>query len=173
MGTIPLLPCTESTTISSNEQEELPHGPVGNFPGTASKCRPSFPSLFPRRGPAFSSVARGIEGREPQDTPPADHGNMVMQVIAQDSSMTVEEASEMVADTRKAALADVSRQGTGLRPHLLAPPAAADARALSNAIEAVLRINSSWFSAPVADLCGRFTEQLFLLLVFIADRGGR
>jgi hypothetical protein len=31
--------------------------------------------------------------------------NMVMQVIAQDSSLTVEEASEMVADTRKAALA--------------------------------------------------------------------
>jgi len=30
--------------------------------------------------------------------------NMVMQVIAQDSSLTVEEASEMVADTRKAAL---------------------------------------------------------------------
>jgi hypothetical protein len=31
--------------------------------------------------------------------------NMVMQVIAQDQSLTVEEASEMVADTRKAALA--------------------------------------------------------------------
>lgn len=31
--------------------------------------------------------------------------NMVMQVIAQDSSLSVEEASEMVADTRKAALA--------------------------------------------------------------------
>lgn len=31
--------------------------------------------------------------------------NMVMQVIAQDSSLAVEEASEMVADTRKAALA--------------------------------------------------------------------
>lgn len=30
--------------------------------------------------------------------------NMVMQVIAQDSSLTIEEASEMVADTRKAAL---------------------------------------------------------------------
>ena len=30
--------------------------------------------------------------------------NMVMQVIAQDSSLTVEEASEMVADARKAAL---------------------------------------------------------------------
>ena len=30
--------------------------------------------------------------------------NMVMQVIAQDTSLTVEEASEMVADTRKAAL---------------------------------------------------------------------
>jgi hypothetical protein len=30
--------------------------------------------------------------------------NMVMQVIAQDQSLTVEEASEMVADTRKAAL---------------------------------------------------------------------
>ncbi|WP_239461433.1 hypothetical protein [Occallatibacter savannae] len=30
--------------------------------------------------------------------------NMVMQVIAQDSSLSVEEASEMVADTRKAAL---------------------------------------------------------------------
>jgi hypothetical protein len=31
--------------------------------------------------------------------------SMVTQVIAQDSSLTVEEASEMVADTRKAALA--------------------------------------------------------------------
>jgi hypothetical protein len=31
--------------------------------------------------------------------------NMVMEVIAQDQSLTVEEASEMVADTRKAALA--------------------------------------------------------------------
>jgi hypothetical protein len=30
--------------------------------------------------------------------------NMVMQVIAQDSSLSVEEASEMVADARKAAL---------------------------------------------------------------------
>jgi hypothetical protein len=30
--------------------------------------------------------------------------NMVMQVIAQDTTLTVEEASEMVADTRKAAL---------------------------------------------------------------------
>jgi hypothetical protein len=31
--------------------------------------------------------------------------NMVMQVIAQDSSLSVEEASEMVADARKATLA--------------------------------------------------------------------
>jgi hypothetical protein len=31
--------------------------------------------------------------------------NMVMQVIAQDRSLTVEQASEMVADTRRAALA--------------------------------------------------------------------
>jgi hypothetical protein len=31
--------------------------------------------------------------------------NMVMQVIAQDSKLTVDEASEMVADTRRAALA--------------------------------------------------------------------
>ncbi len=31
--------------------------------------------------------------------------NMVMQVIAQDSSLTVDEASEMVADTRRVALA--------------------------------------------------------------------
>jgi hypothetical protein len=30
--------------------------------------------------------------------------NMVMQVIAQDTTLTVDEASEMVADTRKAAL---------------------------------------------------------------------
>lgn len=30
--------------------------------------------------------------------------NMVMQVIAQDTSMTVDEASEMVADTRRVAL---------------------------------------------------------------------
>ena len=31
--------------------------------------------------------------------------NMVMQVIAQDSSLTVDEASQMIADTKKAALA--------------------------------------------------------------------
>jgi hypothetical protein len=31
--------------------------------------------------------------------------NMVMQVIAQDSTLTVDEAAEMVADTRRAALA--------------------------------------------------------------------
>ena len=31
--------------------------------------------------------------------------NMVMQVIAQDGSLTVEEASQMIADSRKAALA--------------------------------------------------------------------
>ena len=31
--------------------------------------------------------------------------NMVMQVIAQDGSMSVEEASQMIADSRKAALA--------------------------------------------------------------------
>lgn len=31
--------------------------------------------------------------------------NMVMQVIAQDSSLTIEEASQMVADSRNAALA--------------------------------------------------------------------
>ncbi len=30
--------------------------------------------------------------------------NMVMQVIAQDASLTVEEASQMIADSRKAAL---------------------------------------------------------------------
>ena len=31
--------------------------------------------------------------------------NMVMQVIAQDATLTVEEASQMIADSRKAALA--------------------------------------------------------------------
>jgi hypothetical protein len=31
--------------------------------------------------------------------------NMVMQVIAQDASLTVDEASQMIADSRKAALA--------------------------------------------------------------------
>ena len=31
--------------------------------------------------------------------------NMVMQVIAQDGSLTVEEASQMIADSKKAALA--------------------------------------------------------------------
>ena len=31
--------------------------------------------------------------------------NMVMQVIAQDSTLTVDEAAQMIADTRKAALA--------------------------------------------------------------------
>jgi hypothetical protein len=31
--------------------------------------------------------------------------NMVMQVIAQDSTLTIDEASQMISDTRKAALA--------------------------------------------------------------------
>ena len=31
--------------------------------------------------------------------------NMVMQVIAQDGSLTIEEASQMIADSKKAALA--------------------------------------------------------------------
>jgi hypothetical protein len=31
--------------------------------------------------------------------------NMVMQVIAQDGSLTIDEASQMIADSRKAALA--------------------------------------------------------------------
>ena len=31
--------------------------------------------------------------------------NMVMQVIAQDSSLTIDEASQMIADSKKAALA--------------------------------------------------------------------
>ncbi len=60
--------------------------------------------------------------------------NMVMQVIAQDSSLTVDEASEMVADTRKAALAMFPDKELSLRPDLLAASAEADARTLSNAV---------------------------------------
>jgi len=40
--------------------------------------------------------------------------NLVMQTIAQDGSLTVDEASQMIADARMAALAIVSRQGAGL-----------------------------------------------------------
>ena len=64
-----------------------------------------------------SSAEEGAASAQPRQTPEelAEENrkirrlqmvvNMVMQVIAQDSSLTVDEASEMVADTRKAALA--------------------------------------------------------------------
>ena len=58
--------------------------------------------------------------------------DMVMSVIGQDATLTIDEAAEMVADSRRAALANVSGQRAGLRPHLQATPAAADARAVSN-----------------------------------------
>ena len=60
--------------------------------------------------------------------------NMVMQVIAQDPKLTVEEASQMVADSRTAALGDVSGQGTGLRPAVPSTLPASDARTLPAAI---------------------------------------
>ena len=45
--------------------------------------------------------------------------SMVTQVIAQDSSLSVEEASEMVAETRKAALAMFPEQGAGRQASLI------------------------------------------------------
>jgi hypothetical protein len=53
---------------------------------------------------------RGVPARDPLDEPRRLRRlqlmmNLVMQVIAQDPSLTVEEASQMAADARQAALA--------------------------------------------------------------------
>ena len=63
----------------------------------------------------MQTVSDGSQGFEQHGHDPLEEGrlirrlqmmmNMVMQVIAQDGSLTVEEASQMVADTKKAALA--------------------------------------------------------------------
>jgi hypothetical protein len=73
-------------------------------------------------GPSETPWAERNDGGSPADRQPAQSFeelkeesrkirrlqimvNMVMQVIAQDQSLTVDEASQMVADTRRAALA--------------------------------------------------------------------
>ncbi len=58
--------------------------------------------------------------------------NMVMQVIAQDGSLTVDDASQMIADSRKAALGHVPGQRARLRPHLAATLPTPHARTISN-----------------------------------------
>ena len=58
--------------------------------------------------------------------------NMVMQVIAQDATLTVDDASQMIADSTKGRARHVPRQGTGVRPDLAAALPATDARALSH-----------------------------------------
>ncbi len=54
-------------------------------------------------GPAMSAEERAEEGKLIRRLQMMM--NMVMQVIAQDGTLSVEEASQMIADSRKAALA--------------------------------------------------------------------
>lgn len=63
---------------------------------------PASPSAEPVQQPAQSPEELQEESRKIRRL--QIMVNMVTQVIAQDTSLTVEEASEMVADTRKAAL---------------------------------------------------------------------
>ena len=63
---------------------------------------PASPSAEPAQQPAQSPEELQEESRKIRRL--QIMVNMVTQVIAQDTSLTVEEASEMVADTRKAAL---------------------------------------------------------------------
>ena len=63
---------------------------------------PASPSAEPAQRPAQSLEELQEESRKIRRL--QIMVNMVTQVIAQDTSLTVEEASEMVADTRKAAL---------------------------------------------------------------------
>ena len=63
----------------------------------------------------MQTVSDGSEGRSESGHDPLEEGrlirrmqmmmNMVMQVIAQDGSLTIDEASQMIADSKKAALA--------------------------------------------------------------------
>ena len=61
---------------------------------------PSQPGHNPEHDPGYDPVEEGKLIRRMQMMM-----NMVMQVIAQDSTLTVDEAAQMIADTRKAALA--------------------------------------------------------------------
>ncbi len=60
--------------------------------------------------------------------------SMVMSVISQDPNLTIEEASELVAGTKRAALAMFPGQRIGLRHSVQATAAAADAGEISAAI---------------------------------------
>ena len=60
---------------------------------------------------------------------------LVMQTIAQDSSLSIDDAAQMIADSKKAALAMFPDKGTRLRNHLETPLPAADARALPHHVE--------------------------------------
>ena len=63
----------------------------------------------------MQTVSDGSQGFEQRGNDPLEEGrlirrlqmmmNMVMQVIAQDGALTVDEASQMIADAKKAALA--------------------------------------------------------------------
>ena len=64
--------------------------------------------------------------------------NMVMSVISQDQDLTVEEAAELVANTKRAALAMFPGQGVRLRHPLQAAAAAADGGTLPHAVSRLL-----------------------------------
>jgi hypothetical protein len=61
---------------------------------------PSQPGHNPEHDPGYDPVEEGKLIRRMQMMM-----NMVMQVIAQDGSLTIDEASQMIADSKKAALA--------------------------------------------------------------------
>ena len=83
----------------------MPHGPIGKLSESASRCRPAFRFNIERRKPAPDQSPEELKEESRKIRRFQMMMNMVMQVIAQDSTLTVDEASEMVADTRKAALA--------------------------------------------------------------------
>ena len=76
--------------------------------------------------------------------------DMVMSVIGQDPNLTVDEAAEMVADSRRAALAMFPDKELAF--NLLYKPrsAAPDARAVSNPVA-----SATSFSMPTSGLCSR------------------
>jgi hypothetical protein len=61
--------------------------------------------------------------------------SLVMQTVAQDSSLTIDEASQMIADAR-CGFGDVSGERTGLRLDLEAEISATDAGAVSDQLAA-------------------------------------
>ncbi len=83
----------------------MPHGPIGKSWERQADAVPASPSSSNAESqhPAQSPEELKEEGRKIRRL--QIMMSMVTQVIAQDSSLTVDEASEMVADTRKAALA--------------------------------------------------------------------